>query len=46
MGKQSKTIAWDIVGYYFDGKHSWTLYENESGQTKRVKEKSDATRKG
>jgi len=42
MGKQSKTIKWDVCGYYFDGKYTWILYENELGQTKRVKEKRNA----
>lgn len=28
---------WEVVGYYFDGKQSWTIYENDSGKTKKIK---------
>tara|TARA_B110000503_G_scaffold125193_1_gene192513 strand:- start:6586 stop:6699 length:114 start_codon:yes stop_codon:yes gene_type:complete len=37
-------MTWKIVGYYFDGKDSYRMYENESGNTKMIKEKNDKRR--
>jgi len=30
-------MKWYVVGYYMDGKHVWTLYKNNQGQTKKKK---------
>lgn len=32
-------MKWQLVGYYFDGTHSFNMYEDSYGETKMVKQK-------
>ena len=31
---QENSVKWTIIGYYWDGKQHYVIYQNEDGQTK------------
>jgi len=34
---KKKQHKWEVVGYYFDGQNTYTLLEDEHGNSKRVR---------
>lgn len=34
---KNKQVKYEVVGYYYDGRQAYTLFENEDGKTKKIK---------